>query len=87
MSVDGWIGNSNLVPYHRQEKLCCTHIIPLKLTLVQLVLFFFGCAIQLAGILAPRPGVEPVPPAVEARSPNHWAAKEFPAGTFIISIL
>ena len=28
-------------------------------------------------ILVPWPGVEPMPPAVEARSPNHWTAKEF----------
>ena len=30
------------------------------------------------GILVPHPGIEPVPPAVEARSPNHWASREFP---------
>ena len=30
------------------------------------------------GILVPRPGIEPVPPAVEAQSPNHWTAREFP---------
>ena len=26
------------------------------------------------GILVPQPGVEPMPLAVEARSPNHWTA-------------
>ena len=30
------------------------------------------------GILVPWPGIEPVPPAVEAQSPNHWTAREFP---------
>ena len=30
------------------------------------------------GILVPRPGIEPTPPAVEARSPNHWTAREAP---------
>ena len=30
------------------------------------------------GILVPRPEIEPVPPAVEARIPNHWTAREFP---------
>ena len=30
------------------------------------------------GILIPWPGVVPVSPAVEAQSPNHWAAKELP---------
>ena len=27
-------------------------------------------------ILVPRPGIEPVPPTVEAWSPNHWTARE-----------
>ena len=27
---------------------------------------------------SPQPGIEPVPPAVEAWSPNHWTAREFP---------
>ena len=30
------------------------------------------------GISVPRPGIEPGPPAVEAQSPNHWTAREFP---------
>ena len=30
------------------------------------------------GILVPRPGIEPRPPAVEAQSPNHWTTREFP---------
>ena len=28
------------------------------------------------GILVPRPGIEPVPPAVEAQSLNHWTTRE-----------
>ena len=28
------------------------------------------------GILVPRTGIEPVPPAVEAWSLNHWTARE-----------
>ena len=32
----------------------------------------------LCGILVPPPGMEPMPPAVETRSPNHCAAREFP---------
>ena len=31
------------------------------------------------GILVPRPRMEPMPPAVEAWSPNHWTAREFPS--------
>ena len=30
------------------------------------------------GILVPRPGIEPGPPAVEAWSLNHWTAREVP---------
>ena len=29
------------------------------------------------GILVPRPGIEPVAPAVEAESPNRWTIREF----------
>ena len=29
------------------------------------------------GILVPQPGVEPVPHAVEAQSPEHWTAEAF----------
>ena len=38
--------------------------------------FYFGCTTRYAGILVPRPGIEPSPPAVEARSLNHWTARE-----------
>ena len=30
------------------------------------------------GILVPQPGIEPAPPAVEARRPNHWTTREVP---------
>ena len=30
------------------------------------------------GILVPRPGIEPVPPAVEAQSLNRWTSREVP---------
>ena len=32
------------------------------------------------GILLPGPGITPVPPAVETRSPNHWTARKVPQG-------
>ena len=35
------------------------------------------------GILVPRPGIEPVPPALGAWSLNHWAAREVPVCSFI----
>ena len=30
------------------------------------------------GILVPQPGIEPVPPALEAQSLNHWTTREVP---------
>ena len=30
------------------------------------------------GILVPQPGIEPVPPALEAWILNHWTAREVP---------
>ena len=32
------------------------------------------------GISVPRPGIEPVPPAVEAQSLNHWTARKVQGG-------
>ena len=46
---------------------------------IQSFFFFFFWPHRVAcGILAPWPGIEPVFPAVEARSPNHGTASEFP---------
>ena len=43
--------------------------------------FFFFCPYHEAcWILVPQPGIEPVPPAVEAWSLSHWAASEVPCG-------
>ena len=30
------------------------------------------------GILVPRPGIKPMPPALEAQHLNHWTAREVP---------
>ena len=35
------------------------------------------------GILVPRPGIEHVPSAVKAQSPNHRRAREFPQIYFL----
>ena len=46
-------------------------------------LFTFGHAAR--GILAPKPGIEPVPLAVGVQSPNHWTTREFPMpGYFLL---
>ena len=47
---------------------------------ILLVYLFIGRATWHTGILVPQPGIERLPPAVEARSPNHWTAREFPSG-------
>ena len=43
-------------------------------------LFIYGRAA--CGIFVPQPGIEPLTPAVEAQSLNHWTAREVPVGTF-----
>ena len=42
--------------------------------------FFFGYATWHAELL--RPGIEPVPSAVEVRSVNHWTTREVPTCSF-----
>ena len=39
--------------------------------------FFWPCHVA-CGILVSQPGVEPMPPAVEVQSLNHWTAREGP---------
>ena len=39
--------------------------------------YYFGRAGGACGILVPRPGIEPMPLVVKARSLNYWAAREF----------
>ena len=51
------------------------------------ILFFFFWPHHAAfGIVVPWPGIKPGPPAVEARSPNHWTAREFPQFTFLLTV-
>ena len=39
------------------------------------------------GILAPRPGIEPAPPAVGARRLNHWTAGEGPKAKLLTLVI
>ena len=48
-------------------------------------LFFFLRHRALCGILVPRPGIEPAPLAVKARSPNHWTTREVPGRFWLAS--
>ena len=45
---------------------------------VFLGVFFWPCP-EARGIFVPQPGMEPVSPAVEARSLNHWTTREVPS--------
>ena len=52
-----------------------------------LVLFFGGgrpCHLA-GGILVPRPGIKPVPPALALWGLNHQTAKEVPTGVFFFN--
>ena len=52
-----------------------------------LSLFFFFWPRHVAcEILVPQPEIKPVPPAVEARSPNHWTASEVPSFLSLLCI-
>ena len=42
---------------------------------------FFWPYCTACGILVPQPGTEPVPPAVEAQSLNHWTTREVQKST------
>ena len=44
--------------------------------------FFWPRRHAACGILVPRPGIEPAPPALEAQSLNHWTAREVPRWLF-----
>ena len=45
---------------------------------------FFLAAPQGSGILVPRRGIETTPPAVEARSLNHWTTREVLRATLFL---
>ena len=45
--------------------------------MVHFIYFYWPCRTA-CGILVPRPGIEPVPPAVETQSLNHWTTREVP---------
>ena len=44
--------------------------------------FFFWLHLVARGILIPQARIEPVPPALEAQSLNHWRAREVPLWLF-----
>ena len=65
--------STNTVTAHCQQQLGQTHGNILRFCFV--LCFWLCCAA--CGILVPRPGIEPAPSAVKARSPDHWTTREF----------
>ena len=63
---------TRLVDYHQREPVLYWHF------------FFFH---KTCYILLPQLGMEPMPPAVEAQSLNHWTTREVPRTDFILFIL
>ena len=47
---------------------------------------FWFLVCEACGILAPKPGIEPAPPALEAQSLNHWTAREVPSVVSVLDI-
>ena len=62
-------------PAHRIVKVFLMAALALDLARLSLILFFGSAA---HGILVLQPGIKPVPPALEARSVNHWTARKVP---------
>ena len=48
-----------------------------------LYLFIYGCVA--CEILVLRPGIESVPPALEAQSPDYWITREFLEDPFLMN--
>ena len=46
-------------------------------------MFFWIFGHEACGILAPRPGIEPAPPALEVHCLNHWTTREVPIPIFL----
>ena len=52
-----------------------------------LCFLFFWPRQAACGILVPRPGIKPVPPALGARSLNHWTAREVPNRVQVLDLV
>ena len=55
------------------------------LTIIFIIFISWPCH-GAGGILVPQLGMEPMPPAVDVQSPNHWDAREFPVPSYLASI-
>ena len=74
--------------YRKVNQLCtCVHPCFLFLnSFLCVYLFFWPCSMA-CEILVPQPGIEPLPPALEGWSLNHWTTREAPIHSFPDSFL
>ena len=56
------------------------HSVAVRWQLFKVLFIYFGN--MACGILVLQPGIEPVPPAVEAWSLNHWTSREVPGNFY-----
>ena len=68
-----------LMPGNHSVLFCSRMSYKWKHTVCDLLMFFFffGCTSKHEEL--PQPGIEPVPPAVEVQSLNHWTTREVPS--------
>ena len=69
-----WGGSLTLFPSPR----ACPALLSASPAAAGCCFFFFRPCHSAYRILVPRPGIEPMPAAVKAQSPNHWTAREYP---------
>ena len=78
-----WFGVKSILTHPLSMNQFYLEILELAFLLLFLFYLFFWLCCMACGILVPRPRIEPVPPAVEAWSPNHWTARKFPDLAFL----
>ena len=65
-----------------QSRSCSSHLPPGLALSFPFVFFFNLLAAHMAcGILVPRPGTKPTPPALALQSLSHWTTREVPRGS------
>ena len=61
--------------------LSLSEVISYIYTLKKIIIYFWQCCAAYRTLVC-RPGSKPLPPSVEAQSPDHWTARELPRHSF-----